>query len=50
MRDGSTPKKVKAGKVLVTSVTRPTANLGTLTGGAMLRMANGMRAKFDEND
>jgi hypothetical protein len=50
MRDGSTPKKVKAGQVLVTSVTRPTANLGTLTGGAMLRMADGMRAKFDEND
>jgi hypothetical protein len=50
MRDGSTPKKVKADQVLVTSVTRPTANLGTLTGDAMLRMSNGMRAKFDEND
>ena len=50
MSDGSTPKKVKAGQVFVTSVTRPTANLGTLTGGAMLRMADGMRAKFDEND
>ena len=36
--------------VVVSSVTRPTANLGTLTGDAMLRMGNGMRAKFDEND
>ena len=50
MRDGSTPKKVKAGQVLVTSVTRPTANLGTLTGGAMLRMANGMRAEARPKD
>ena len=25
-------------------------NQGSLTGDAMLRMSNGMRAKFDEND
>ena len=50
MKDGSTPKLVQVGRVLVDRVVRPTANLGTLTGDAMLRMANGMRAKFDEND
>ena len=49
-RDGSTPKLVQVGRVLVDRVVLPTANLGTLTGDAMLRMANGMRAKFDEND
>ena len=50
MRDGKTPRRVTAGRVLVTKIVRPPANLGTLTGDAMLRMANGMRAKFDEND
>ena len=50
MRDGSTPKLVKTGRVLVDSVKRPTQNLGTLTSGAISRMANGMRSKFDEND
>jgi len=50
VKDGSTPKLVQVGRVLVDRVVRPTANLGTLTGGAMSRMANGMRAKFDEND
>ncbi len=50
MRDGSTPRMVKATQVLVTAVTRPTRNLGTLTSGAMSRMASGMRSKFDEND
>jgi hypothetical protein len=49
-RDGSTPKKVNAGQVLVDTVIRPTADLGTLTDGAIARMGNGMRAKFDEND
>ena len=48
--DGETMKVPAVGKVLVDTVTRPTANLGTLTGDAMLRMGNGMRAKFDEND
>ena len=48
--DGKTMKVPAVGKVLVDTVTRPTANLGTLTGDAMLRMVNGMRAKFDEND
>ena len=47
--DGTTPS-TNAESVVVSSVTRPTANLGTLTGDAMLRMSNGMRAKFDEND
>jgi len=47
--DGTTPS-LKAESVVVSSVTRPTANLGTLSGDAMLRMSNGMRAKFDEND
>jgi hypothetical protein len=50
MKDGSTPKKVNAGQVLVDTVIRPTANLGTLTDGAIARMGNGMRVKFDEND
>tara|TARA_R100001530_G_scaffold53733_2_gene39653 strand:+ start:277 stop:438 length:162 start_codon:yes stop_codon:yes gene_type:complete len=48
--DGKTKRVPAVGKVLVDTVTRPTANLGTLTGDAMLRMSNGMRAKFDEND
>jgi len=48
--DGKTMKVPKVGSILVDSVDRPTANLGTLTGDAMLRMGNGMRAKFDEND
>jgi|28_taG_2_1085356.scaffolds.fasta_scaffold05168_2 hypothetical protein len=48
--DGTSPSLVKTGEILVDNVTRPTANLGTLTGDAMLRMGNGMRAKFDEND
>ena len=47
--DGTTPS-TNTESVVVSSVTRPTANLGTLTGDAMLRMSNGMRAKFDEND
>ena len=47
--DGTTPS-TNVESVVVSSVTRPTANLGTLTGDAMLRMGNGMRAKFDEND
>ena len=47
--DGTTPS-TDVESVVVSSVTRPTANLGTLTGAAMLRMGNGMRAKFDEND
>ena len=50
MRDGSTPRLVKSGRVLVDSVRRPTQNLGTLTEGAISRMASGIRAKFDEND
>ena len=50
MHEGITPRLVTAGRVLVTKVVHPTVNLGTLTGDAMLRMANGMRAKFDEND
>jgi hypothetical protein len=49
-KDGSTPKLVETGRVLVDTVKRPTANLGTLTEGAIARMGNGMRAKFDEND
>ena len=49
-RDGSTPKLVKASRVLVDTVKRPTQNLGTLTEGAIARMGNGMRAMFDEND
>jgi|TARA_R100000781_G_scaffold12626_1_gene11093 hypothetical protein len=48
--DGMTPKLVGTDEILVTKNVRPTANLGTLSGDAMLRMANGMRAKFDEND
>ena len=47
--DGTTPS-TDVESVVVSSVTRPTANLGTLTGDAMFRMSNGMRAKFDEND
>ena len=50
MKDGSTPKKVNTGQGLVDTVIRPTANLGTLTDGAIARMGSGMRAKFDEND
>ena len=50
MRDGSTPRLVKATQVLVTAVTRPTQNLGTLTSGAISRMASGMRSRFDEGD
>ena len=49
-KDGSTPKLVEPGRVLVDTVKRPTQNLGTLTEGAISRMGNGMRAKFDEND
>ena len=48
--DGTSPRLVKTGQVLVDTNVRPTANQGSLTGDAMLRMANGMRAKFDEND
>ena len=44
------PRLVATGRVLVDSVKRPTQNLGTLTSGAISRMANGMRSKFDEND
>jgi hypothetical protein len=50
MRDGSTPKLVKTGRVLVDTVKRPTQNLGTLTEGAISRMAGGMRSFFDKND
>jgi|TARA_R110000823_G_scaffold115393_2_gene238014 hypothetical protein len=50
MKDRSMPRLVKAGQVLVTTVKRPTQNLGTLTSGAISRMASGMRSKFDEND
>ena len=39
MRDGSTPKLVETGRVLVDTVKRPTQNLGTLTEGAISRMA-----------
>ena len=49
-KDGSTPKLVETGRVLVDTVKRPTQNLGTLTEGAISRIGNGMRAKFDEND
>ncbi len=49
-KDGSTPKLVETGRVLVDTVKRPTQNLGMLTEGAISRMGNGMRAKFDEND
>jgi len=48
--DDTTMSVPKTSSILVDSVDRPTANLGTLTGDAMLRMGNGMRAKFDEND
>ena len=47
--DGKAMKMPKTSKVLVDSVSRG-GNQGSLTGDAMLRMANGMRAKFDEND
>ena len=47
--DGKAMKMPKTSKVLVESVSRG-GNQGALTGDAMLRMANGMRAKFDEND
>ena len=50
MRDGSTPKLVETGRVLVDTVKRPTQNLGTLTEGAISRRAGGMRAFFDKND
>ena len=48
--DGKTMKVPNTGEILVDSVDRPTAKIGTITGDAMLRMGNGMRAKFDEND
>ncbi len=47
--DGKSPRVPSAGKVLVDTVRRG-GNQGSLTGDAMLRMSNGMRAKFDEND
>jgi hypothetical protein len=47
--DGTSPSMPSAGKVLVDTVRRG-GNQGSLTGDAMLRMSNGMRAKFDEND
>ena len=47
--DGKTMKVPKASKVLVDTVSQG-GNQGSLTGDAMLRMSNGMRAKFDEND
>ena len=47
--DGTTPS-TDVESVVVSRVTPPTANLGTLTGDATLRMGNGMRAKSDEND
>tara|TARA_R100000808_G_scaffold3911_1_gene13309 strand:+ start:269 stop:430 length:162 start_codon:yes stop_codon:yes gene_type:complete len=47
--DGKSMRVPKASQVLVDSVSRG-GNQGSLTGDAMLRMANGMRAKFDEND
>ena len=50
MKDRSMPRLVATGRVLADSVKRPTQNLGTLTSGAISRMANGMRSKFDEND
>lgn len=50
MRDGSTPRLVKAAQVLVDTARRPTQNLGTLTEGAISRMGSGMRAKFDKDD
>ena len=48
--DGTTMRVPKTGEILVDTNIRPTDDLGTLTGDAMLRMGNGMRAKFDEND
>jgi hypothetical protein len=50
MKDGSTPGMVQAGQVLVTTVTRPTQNLGILDEGAIRRMASGMRSRFDDGD
>ena len=47
--DGKTMKVPKASKVLVDTASQG-GNQGSLTGDAMLRMSNGMRAKFDEND
>ena len=37
-------------QVLVTTVTRPTQNLGILDEGAIRRMASGMRSRFDDGD
>ena len=47
--DGKKMKVPKASKVLVDTASQG-GNQGSLTGDAMLRMSNGMRAKFDEND
>jgi hypothetical protein len=47
--DGKTMKVPKASQVLVDTASQG-GNQGSLTGDAMLRMSNGMRAKFDEND
>ena len=47
--DGTTMKVPETSKVLVDTASQG-GNQGSLTGDAMLRMANGMRAKFDEND
>jgi hypothetical protein len=48
--DGSTPKLVKTGRVLVDEWHEKAGNLGFLEDGAVTRMAEGMRARFDEND
>ena len=47
--DGKTMQVSKTSQVLVDTASQG-GNQGSLTGDAMLRMANGMRAKFDEND
>ena len=47
--DGTT-YNTDANSVMHKTNVRPTANQGSLTGDAMLRMSNAMRAKFDEND
>jgi hypothetical protein len=48
--DGTTPRLVATGRVLVDEWHEGSGNLGFLEDGAVTRMAEGMRARFDEND
>ncbi len=50
MKDGEIMNLVNADEVLVTSVERPTSNLGFMDDGAIRRMGSKMRAKFDLDD